>query len=510
MKISITHIAIILIIIAAAQYFLISTTSPIVFGDEGVYASLSRWVSENHIIPEFHPYFQNDIMMMRNTYLPMFPLIETFGFYFGEIGTKLLLPVFSLLSAFLIFILMKSHGEKKAGIIAAITLLMTPAVITYGVMGYTDTLLLMLIITSIIFITKSFDHNKKIHILLAGITIALSILTKRSGPLIIIFSILYAMKSQNKNKIKILITILIIVLIFISPWMIRNTIIFSDICLGEIRLDHSNCEALFTHESEKIAGLEFEGRNLGTGGDANLLSFGLINYFRFAHGWTIMILFILGLGYMLLNKNSLTKIASLLLISASPLIYFSMERAEDAARYLLPMNIGIVILIGLLSHELYDYFKKYNKYFGYMIIIILLFSLWVYGQEKIDTMVVVKQFSPGFIDGCNWVEENTESDSVILSAYAYHTMYQCNRKSSIGKDAEEIYLTNNDISYEHMKSNGIDYILVMNGLISQQKLREFYPADFVNYLNVDKNFENLYDNTNIYGQNGVTIYKVLQ
>jgi 4-amino-4-deoxy-L-arabinose transferase-like glycosyltransferase len=509
MKIKISHITIIIILLASLQYFLISTSSHIVFGDEGHYASLSRWISENHIIPEFNPYTSNDIMKTRTNIIPLFFIFETFGFYLGEFAVKLLLPIFSLLSAFTIYIIMKSKFENKiAGVISAITLLMTPAIITYGVMGYTDTLLLLTSILAIHFIAKSFDDNKKSHILMSGIFLALSLLTKRSALFLILFLIIYAALNKTKNM-KIILSILVIAFILICPWLIRNIIQFSDPCFGELTINGNNCGPLFLETPEKIEGLQFDGRTSNTGTEASLLQFGILNYMRFAHGWTIVILLLLGIGYLIINKNKYNNLITAIMISTLPLIAFSTLRAEDTARYLLPTNIGIVMIVGLFSYKLYDYIKNHNKYIGYLIIVIILISLLVYGQEKIDTMKVVKQFSPGFIEGCTWVKENTPTNSIVLATYAHHTKYQCNRPVALANDAEEVFLSNDDTSYQHLTQNGVDYILVLKGLISTQKLKEHYPLEFINYIENSNKFENVYDNTDIYGDSGVIIYKVI-
>jgi len=511
MRISINHIAILLIILAASQYFLVSLASPIIFGDEGYYASNSKWISENHIIPEFYPYNQNSIIKNRFDIIPIFFLFEIFGFYFGETGAKLIIPIFSVLSALVIYSIMKKLKNKIAGFFSAIVLLMTPAFVTYGVMGYTDTLLLLLSLLTINFIIKAFEDKMKVDILMSGIFLGFTILTKKSAPFLIVFTILYGLtKIKNKNTIKKTISIFLIMLLVMAPWIIRNIILYSDPCLGDLAFNQdNNCNEILEQEPEKIEGLEFEGRNLGGGTEGNLLSFGLLNYARFAHGWTILILFMIGLSYVIIKNNNISQISIITLLSTTPLILFSTQRAEDTARYLLPMNISIAIIVGLISYELYNFGKKYNKYLGYLIAILIIFSLGIYGQEKIEMMKIVKQFSPGFIEGCKWVRENTPKDSVLISPYFHHTRYQCDRTVAIAGDEEEIYLTFNKTSYEHMKLNGINYIVVMLNLVTEQKIIEAYSIDFITYIDSSSDFKKVYDNSNEYGNSGIMVYEVL-
>jgi 4-amino-4-deoxy-L-arabinose transferase-like glycosyltransferase len=514
MRLSLNLIFILVIFLAVSQFFLVSLSSPIVFGDEGYYASTSRWIAENHIIPEFRPLAENKVYQDKADIIPLFFMLETFFFYFGEFGAKLLFPLLSLVTALFAYVFVKSVSDKKIAIISALTLLMTPALITYGVMGYTDVLLLLLVICTAHFTTKAFDEKKQIHIILAGIFSGLTVLTKQSGPFIFIFIIIYFLinfyKNINKDTIKLIATIFLIGLLVVTPLIIRNLSLFSDICYKTFSINKKNCEPLFLEQPNKIEDLEFDGRNTGSGTEAGLLSFGILNYFLFASGLTITLLFLFGLGFLIVKRREkIFKISLAMILSTLPILYFSLDRAEDTARYLLPMNLGIIMIVGYLVNEIYKKSKDYNKYLAYAVIAVVLLSLWVYGQEKIDTMYIVKGFSPGFLDGCNWIRENTAEEAVLFSTYEYHTRYQCNRNVAVSSDKEEILLSFNDTSYEHIKFNGINYIFVLRGLISEGKFSENYPVEFINYIENSNKFKKVYDNSDVYGQNGIIIYEVL-
>ena len=47
MKINLSIVAIVLIAAVALLYYSVSLTSPIVFGDEGFYASTSKWIGRS-------------------------------------------------------------------------------------------------------------------------------------------------------------------------------------------------------------------------------------------------------------------------------------------------------------------------------------------------------------------------------------------------------------------------------------------------------------------------------
>ena len=60
-----------------------------------------------------------------------------------------------------------------------------------------------------------------------------------------------------------------------------------------------------------------------------------------------------------------------------------------------------------------------------------------------------------------------------------------------------------------MKLNKINYVFIIEGLISLQEYAENYPLRFVQYIENSNKFKLVYDNRNIYGQAGVRIYQVL-
>jgi 4-amino-4-deoxy-L-arabinose transferase-like glycosyltransferase len=508
MKIKLNHIISIIILLATIQYFMVSVSSPIVFGDEGYYASTAKWLSENNIIPKYLPLQQNIVYKTKFTIKPLFIMTETFFFYFGELAVKLMFPIFSVLSAYLIYLLLSSYKEKQAGLLAAISLLTIPSFITYGVMGYTDTALIMFTLLSIIFIKKSFETNKKIHILLAGIFMASALLTKISAMFLGVFIILYTIKDFDKQKLKKMILILLIFALVMSPWIIRNIILFSDTCYQFFALNPEACEAEFFAEIPKLEGLQFEGSMDKVGTNLDLISFGLLNYSLFAHGLLITILLLFGIGIMLKGNEKIKNLVTLLSISIFPIILLSTWRTEDTARYMLPLVIPISIIVGLALQRTYEYFKKYNKYIAIGIVIILVIVMVSQAQEKINTMSQVKQFSPGFIEGCDWIKENTPEDAILFATYMHQTKYQCYRRVDIARDKEEILLSNNDTSYEHLKLNGINYLIILEGLITTQKLSENYPVEFVNYVEGSNKFTLVYDNRPTRGTDGVRIYEI--
>ena len=179
MKIKLNYLAVISIIFITILYYNVTLNSPIVFGDEGYHTFLAKWMAENQIIPLYRILYETSISHPKFWTQPLLSILESFIWTLaGETGIKLLLPVFSTLTAFLIYIFMKQFNQAKAGLAAAFIFLLTPALITYGVLSYTDSMLVLFFMCFIIFSYKAIENNKKIDVILAAVFISLGILTK--------------------------------------------------------------------------------------------------------------------------------------------------------------------------------------------------------------------------------------------------------------------------------------------------------------------------------------------
>lgn len=501
-------------------YSAVSLISPIAFGDEGFYAAESRWIAENGIYPIYEPMRETGILHEKIVIPPLYSIIQSFMWLIGgELGIKFLIPIFSILAAAMIYLFLKNFDKPKAGLAAAVVFLTTPSLITYGVLNYTDTLLCLFFICSAYFGYISFESKKMIYSILAGIFIGLTFLSKGSGFLIIAILILYFLLSMKFKEIKnwkIAATILLILGVMILPWMIRSLILYNGICYHPLLLQ--GCDPVLDKDIPKLEGLEFAGRIQETGTEVSVWEIGLLNYYNFAFGWSVLILFIFGIASFLVKKPKMSVfLASWLLIfipifllSSTSEFFGSTGRAEDTARYTLPLVIPIAMIAGVFIEDLLESVKKYSKIISIIFAILILFSLLFYAQQKLDTMRNVKEFSPGFFEGCDWIRQNTPEDSILFSIYAHHTMYYCNRKSiSFLPDNAEIQLTNNDTAYEHLKLHEFDYVFVQAFTLSDIAYREVITTSFLNYLETSDKFEKVYDNTDVYGNGGIRLYKLL-
>lgn len=501
------YIAAAVIAISFILYANIALNSPIVFGDEGYYGTTARWIAKNLIMPEYTPLIGTNIYHDRfSTSKPVFFLYEAFGYFFGgEMLVKLLIVLPAAVAAALIYLFGKKRFGWVAGLVAASTFLLVPSFVTYGVLGYTDSLFIVFVLASIHFGISALENKRKSHMLVAAAFIGLATLTKNSAIFLFLFLFLYEMFVNSFKSRKYLLAMFVLAALLSAPWLARNQILFGNMCYF---FPSDECGPKYDVEVPKVQELKFEGRTSEVGTEVGLFKFGLLNYARFAYGWALPILFFFGLAVVLTRRGINDKILLLLFASILPLIMFSTWRAEDTARYMLPLNIPMALISGIFVSEIYNTSSRKHIVIGVAVLIIALGFAWIYGSEKISTMMQVKQFVPGVIEGCKWVRENTPENSILFATYAAQVRHQCERTLGVA-GAEEVMLGNESISYGQMKLNGINYVFVINGLIVSRNLTENYPEQFVRMMENSTKFKKVYDNGDRFGSASVRVFEVL-
>jgi len=509
MKINKDYIAIVMILVIFILFLNTTLKTPIVFGDEGYYSYQAKWIADNSILPKYETYKETDVFHPTMSRPPLFIITESFFFMFGEIAVKFMIPIFSILTAFMLYIFLKKTVNANAGLAAALIYLATPSLVTYAVMTYVDTMFSLLVLCSLYFGYLALEHGQKKDTILSGIFFGLATLTKITAPIIFLALGLYFVYSKyykDVNKWKILILIGVVALLIVSPWLIRNVVLFKDVCYGL-----SGCPAIedtLIEHSEAISNL-YAGRTSGGGTESSLIKLGTLAYTNFAYGWIMIFLALFGIVYAIKERKKPEMLMIMLMVAVIPIFMFYSTRVEDTARYTLPVIIAMAALGGIFLSKVYDNLRAKHLMIAIIIILLIVPSIWYFGQDKLNTMQNVKSFSSGFFDACNWVEKNTPNDSLLLSIYSQQTAYSCNRRVSTAiPDFAEITMTNNETSYQHLKLHGYDYIFVQVGLISQTPYQENIPLAFYQYMGGSPHFVKAYDNTQTFGNDGVIIYEV--
>lgn len=525
-------VLILLVLLAAGiLYYFVVLTSPIAFGDEGYYASLGRWVSENALLPKYEPYHETAVFHYLYIKAPFDILLNSFFWGIaGEAGIKIMIPLFALLAAAMVYLFFEKT-EKRVGLAAAFILLMLPGFITYGVMDYSDALLVLLFTCSAYFGFESLESGDRKKSVLSGAFLAFAILTKVTAvflvPLLIGFAFLKKFKQWKQ-----LLLIFVVATVAVAPWFARNLVLFNGFCYPFLP---GKCEHVADVNIPKLEGIDqgLPGPVAEVGTGAGIWKMGYIPYFNFAFGWTASILLVFGIAALIINttanatenkenaeKRKKRDTYLFFAIWFALFVFLTIHqtffggRAEDVPRYTLFGFPAVAGVAGLFVADAYKFLKKYHKAIALMFVLIILATTWVYGQQKLTTMQQIRQKwldPPGFIEGCKWVKQNTPKDSLVYVIYAHQGSYFCDRKAqSEVPDKNEIRLLANDTSYEHLKLHGYDYIMIEQFTVSVIPYGESTPLQFLQFLESSAHFKKVYDNTNVYGQSGVRIYEVLE
>jgi len=511
MKISRDVLAVAVAVIVGALYYAVVLQSPIVFGDEGFYASVGRYMAQTGQYPIHPPYYGTDIYHPAFSRQPVFFFLNAGAWLIaGELGLKALIPLFSVLAALMLYVFFRSLGRPDQGIAAEFVLLMLPGMATYGVLDYVETANVLFTIFALYFGYHALSDGKTEHAVFSGIFAGLALTTELTALFVLPILALWFLVSRSFGKWKTLLIIFAVAALVMAPYLARNLILYNGFCYTFLPGD---CAPVIDVAIPHDPSLGFANMVQQTATNVGAVSFGVLNYFSFAWGWAASILLLFGIMFALLKREKLDVfvlvwLAFFLLLTIQQMLYGG--RTEDIPRYTLFGYPALAAVAGMFVAEAFGWFSKKHIIIGLIVVAVLVLAVGMFGQEKLSTMVSVKAFSPGFFDGCKWIRANTPADSLLFTIYGHHTAYQCDRRNeNTVPDKPEIQLTNNDTSYEHLKLHGFDYVFVQAFTISQVSAAENINPAFISYMDSSPHFKKVYDNTAYYGSGGVLLYQVL-
>tara|TARA_Y100000310_G_scaffold343159_1_gene449516 strand:- start:30670 stop:32385 length:1716 start_codon:yes stop_codon:yes gene_type:complete len=220
------------IIIFIIKSILVSVIpAPSAFADGYIYAKTAR------------SFFYDQALIVHNEiptqYPPLYSIILSPSYIFNDINNvylfmKLINVLLSSLIIFPAFFLAKEFISEKKSFSFALLISVLPSNFAFSSYLMSENLFYPLFLISIYFIYKSFRENKLKYDLLASIFIALSYLTRVLSlilPIIVGILIaieLYKKRYTIKHVIKKSLIYLIPFLLIISPWIIRNLLLFGD------------------------------------------------------------------------------------------------------------------------------------------------------------------------------------------------------------------------------------------------------------------------------------------
>ncbi|MBS3055462.1 MAG: glycosyltransferase family 39 protein [Candidatus Aenigmarchaeota archaeon] len=510
--------------------FQVSISSPIAFGDEGYHTRMAQYFAQTTDYPVWVPFEGTKLIREGFWRPPAWNILEgsfyyLFGFNTGIV--KFLTPfIATILTGFLVFVLVKKIYNANMGLMAAIIAVTIPSVVTYAVLFYTDTMFTFYFVAFVLTLILTFETESKKYAILSGVFAAFSFMTKSPGvvvyPMVVIL-LLYSLLKEKKKLmylVKLYLPIFVIALLIVGPFSLRlyryykNPFCYLspvDKIFGADRCHMNNFKET----------LQFEGRTQQTGSEQGLLQVGLQNYFDFAYGnvWFIGLGFFAGLLLSIYQKKKADLVIIVSLLMLLLVFYQSTVRIEDTARYTLGWAPIVALIAGRYFSEVFDFIKKYQKYLALIVFVFVIVMAYLNFNAKISAMKTVKQFSPAFFQACDWVKSNPNQvpvNSTIITVWVHHTTFNCQR-NTVGNMADVSVSSDVGHILDTARVNGIDFIFVQKFSLSDQYLSESYNVNFIQILeNNPKNFVKIYEsgddwNTCIRsgGCDGAAIYKIV-
>lgn len=489
-----------LIILLASLITNLSVTmsTNIVFGDEGFYASRGVWMSESlEMLQTSRFRFSSPVYVDYFLRPPLFIFFLSSLFMLGgEILVKALMPVLSILTAMMLFLLVKRMFSLKAGVLSVFFFLIMPSLITYSILLYPEVFGLLFVVTSIYFLYRYFEVEKKKFLIFSGIIGGFAVLAEVSFLPIFLFYLLafWIYKKDYKDFLKEAVMMGVVIFVILSPWLlIHNYYQFGNPGYNLDRfLDFPSSKKVF----KEVPDLDVSGNLAGEakGVKASVFKMGILSYIQFAYLLIPFIFGIIGLSYFILKKNKKSYFIIFLLVF---LITFSFtQTGESMARNIITLVILLAVGAGIFSEKLYNYlseFESVGKIIGVLFLIILLAWGLSAAFAKSESLAPKKQFSNSFFKVCDWIKENTDENARLMTLWGARSAYNCNRAGfwTGAPGLRDAILAANNKTYEIIRMHEIDYIFIQKFSIKREG-RNRYPVEFVQYLESSPEFKKVY------------------
>ena len=508
MRISANTLAVIIALVAVIGYLSVTLNSPIVFGDEGWYAGVARYMVETGVFPNYDPLHETAIYHLPLSKQPLWFFQDAWAFAIGgETGIKILMTLMPVLSGLVLYLLVRRTLGTGTALASELILVSLPGVASYGgVLNYVVGSLMLWFTVAAYFGVLAFESGKKQHIAMTGVAAGFALLTDTSGLLVIPFLVLLWFLTA-RPRWKELLIICVIAAALYSPAVLRTFVLCGNFSISGVY--GSGCLPVVDVTIPSL-GLAPPQAEASSSSAVSVIKTGLVAYSDFAFGLVATILAILGLGFVRKNKAWAVFIPLVLMLVA--VMFYMNGRAEDVPRNTLFGFPGIAVLGGTFVAGVYNFLKTKGTWLAVIFAILIISGIGFYAVQKLDVMLSVKHNLDGLVTGCQWIKANTPADSIIYGIYGHQIAYQSERKVFSGglPDQSDIRDTHNDTSYEHLKLHGFDYIVIEKFTVSNQGTSaEITPVQFVSYLDGSTHFKKVYDGTVTFGTSGITVYKIL-
>jgi len=473
--------------------------TPINFGDEGFHARAAQLIAEK---VEYFVWIPFGAETSKGWFgVPLWHLTSA-GFFLilrnVDLVAKILPPFIAFIASLAVFILSKKLYNEKVAFLSTIIFVTLPAFVTYSVLFYRDVLFVLYLTLFFLTFLLHFKTKEKKYWILAGVFSFLAFLTKTPGVIVypfVILAFLYQLLIEKSNFLPLLkkySVFILFLLILPSTFFLRNLYYHKTPLCGLPFFD-GKC-AINTFNPK----YEFTGRVEPIGTEVGLLQFGFKNYLEFAYGpiWFVSLAFLCGLYSIFMKRSNVETILFLILLMLLPILYKSTWRTEDTARYTLGWAPIIAIVAANWFDQIYEFLKKYYKYFGTVVIIFVLLMSWINFKGKLDIMQQVKRFSPLYFEACEWVKKNLPENVTLMTIWSNRAVYNTQRNCA-GNVADIVLSRDVNYTLSVAKQLGITHLFIQKFSIDfrNQHLSERYDWDFVQFLESHpEHFKNIYEN----------------
>lgn len=450
--------------------------SPLRGWDETVYLNLGHDLSQNPLFYSLKNSGWNDFIPSTDIIYgwpnigfraPLLPYIISIFYALNlNLLIQIIIPFFSTLSIFLVYLFGKKLFDKKVGLYSAILFALIPIHVFYSGKIWTDPLVVFFILLTFISFWEGYEKENKKHKVLFGLFLALSLLARYTtlwiAP-IFLFYFLVRDKSLKFLKDKYLWYAIGIFFLTLVPWFLYGFKFYGNI-LGA-----------FIHGFKAA----------GYWGGAQSWNFFFVNSWKIFS--IIGVLFIISLFYILFKKAFLKREIYLFLIW---IIFFSamvLAMPHKEERFILPIIPAICIISGFFINKI----RKYKNIIFGLICIVLLTTLC--GMFKVEYENAYSGVNLCFSDGNKFLANNSvDKTSLVITNQLPIVHYYTQKEVRLYPVPWNLYLFRNMINSNY-KDRKV-YIFFANYDMKDSKIKKDLNDNF------DKVFEcgRGWDNSAIY------------
>ncbi len=398
-KYNLCFLAVFVLAFALRLYYLILTKNQALWWDEAEYLNMAKhWAFDM-------PY---DLNPQRP---PLFPLLAAAIFWLGGsvFTVKFFLSLLpSLLIVFVTYLIAGELYDKKTALVASAFMAVFWLAIFNTIRSHTDLLAMLFGSLAIYLAWKYAEKQKNWMIVLAGLLIGLSVLTRLLAGIAVIFLAAMLLVAKRKSLFfdKYVWLSAVVAALSVLPYLIWAKLHF-----GSVLAPFSGYGSAFTGISSNFAWHVF-------------------GFFKWFGEWPVLILFLAGIVIVLIDialgreiifqKEGRALRAHILMLAwvFTYVFYFVfVVRAyttED--RWLLPMALPMFILAARPVTMLFDFLKKRNRNAAIFAVAVLLI-LCSYPQYAHAASIIPIKASTYLQEpwAGQWLKENTQPDDVILA-----------------------------------------------------------------------------------------------